>query len=133
MDIYHKYDCISATIPINTDIDVIRSIALLNNQTGVICGDEGFSRKIKSYFLPTGKDLNRLRLNDAFGLAEVKLGDKIALAVSHMLVITILCYTKSFDPWLQFHFLSEIYCLGNYEIGFVFPYIVVFFVNSKKC
>ena len=70
---------------INTGIEVINSITHHQN-TAVICGDESGSQKVKSYDLETGAELNCLNLHDARGVAAVKLGGKVALAVARRLV-----------------------------------------------
>ena len=75
---------VSATKITNTKIDDLCSFTVLNHEIGVICGDESKIRKIKSYDLQTGRELHSLTVEDAWGLAEVKLGGIIALAVSHV-------------------------------------------------
>ena len=67
---------------IKTRIDVIRSITMLLDHVAVICGEEDGLTKIKSYNLHTGAEMICINLEDAFGLAEVKIGGKTALAVS---------------------------------------------------
>ena len=69
---------------VNTGIRLIFSLAILSDNTGVICGDESGTTKIKRYDLQTGVELNCLNLEDARGLAEVKLGGKGVLAVSYL-------------------------------------------------
>ena len=71
---------------IKTGIDIIRSITLLRDDVAVICGEEDGFTKLKSYNLRNGAQLNCLSLDEAFGLAEVKIGGRSALAVSLRLV-----------------------------------------------
>ena len=74
---------VSATKIANTEIYGLNSFAVLKDEIGVICGDESKITKIKSYNLQTGMELNCLNLTDAWGLAEVKFGGKLRMAVSH--------------------------------------------------
>ena len=67
-------------------------MTMLGDNVGVICGLEDKTRKFKSYDLTTGQVLQSLNLENAYGLAEVKLHEKPALAVSYTLVET-LCET----------------------------------------
>ena len=67
---------------------MISSSTVLGDNTAVMCGLEGKTRKIKSYDLTTGQELQNLSLENAFGLAEVKLNGKPALAVSFRFVET---------------------------------------------
>ena len=69
-------------------MDVISSIALLGDNVAVICGNEDNITKIKDYNLETGAEIISHNLEDAYGLAEVKIGDKMALAVSIRLVLS---------------------------------------------
>ena len=78
-----KLILISVSLTTNTGIGTFYSLAMLSDNTGVICGDEPWTRKIQRYDLQTGAELNCLNLEDAWGLAEVKLGGKLALAVSY--------------------------------------------------
>ena len=55
---------------------------MLLDHVAVICGEEDGLTKIKSYNLHTGAEMICINLEDAFGLAEVKIGGKTALAVS---------------------------------------------------
>ena len=80
------YICSSVAEPINTGIDSIYSISLLNGNMAVISGSEAGLRMVKSFNLQTATPLNSLNLTNAYGLAEVKLGGKTALAVSYRLV-----------------------------------------------
>ena len=57
---------------------------MLNDEIGVICGNESENRKIKSYNLLTERELHCLTPGDVHGLAEVKFDGKVALAVSHV-------------------------------------------------
>ena len=77
------YYFVSATKITNTQINALNSFVVLNNEIGVICGDELKIRKIKSYNLQNGIELHCLSSKDAFGLAEVKFDGKVALAVSY--------------------------------------------------
>ena len=56
---------------------------MLNDEIGVVCGDESWTRKIKIYNLHTGAELNCLTAKGAWGLAKVKFHGKVALAVSY--------------------------------------------------
>ena len=76
----------SVTRSIQTGIDIIRSITLLRDDVAVICGEEDGLTKLKSYNLQNGALLNCFNLDEAFGLAEVKIGGISALAVSLRLV-----------------------------------------------
>ena len=67
---------------INTGIDFIASIASLRGNIGVILGDEGRIRKLKSYNLQTGAEVKCLNIGDAWGLAEVMISGRRALAVT---------------------------------------------------
>ena len=67
---------------IKTGIDAIRSITMFLDHDAVICGEEDGLTKIKSYNLFTGAEMISISLEEAFGLAEVKIGGKRALAVS---------------------------------------------------
>ena len=75
---------VSATKINNTGMDRVYSFTILTNEIGVICGDESWIRKIKSYNLQTGRELHCLTSVDAGGLAEVKVDGKVALAVSYL-------------------------------------------------
>ena len=59
---------------------------LISENTAVICGEEAMIQKVKSYNLQTGAELSSLNLKDAEGVARVKLGGKVVLAVSRRLV-----------------------------------------------
>ena len=78
-----SYYSVSVTKINNTQINDLRSFTVLHDEIGVICGDESTTTKIKSYTLQTGRELHCLTSEDAWGLAEVKLGGKISLAVSY--------------------------------------------------
>ena len=98
----HSLFFVSVMETINTGIDVITSITLLSGNTAVISGYEAGIRKVKSYNLQTGAELSCLNLKDASGVARVKLGGKLVLAVLRRLVkraigfiIAILLFTSS--------------------------------------
>ena len=78
------YYFVLATKITNTEIKALCSFMVVNHEIGVICGDESWVRNIKSYDLQTGTELNCLTAKGTWGLAEVKLGGKIALAVSYV-------------------------------------------------
>ena len=81
---------VSATKIADTEIYGLNSFAVLKDEIGVICGD---ASKIKSYNLHTGMELNCLNLTDAWGLAEVKFGGKLRLAVNlYSSVEFLICY-----------------------------------------
>ena len=67
---------------INTGIVIIESMTLLNTNTAVICGFDEHIQKVKSYNLQTGAELSSSNLEDAYGVAGLKLGGKLALAVA---------------------------------------------------
>ena len=73
---------VSVTQTINTRIDAVNSITLLSRNTVVICGAEAGKQKVKSYNLQTGAELSSLNLDDASGVAGVKLSGNLALAVA---------------------------------------------------
>ena len=79
-----SYYFVSASKITNTQLNILNSFTVLHDEIGVICGEESEITKIKSYNLQTGRELNCLTSKDAWGLAEVKLGGKISLAVSNM-------------------------------------------------
>ena len=81
-----KCTFVSVTQTINTGIDAIHSITLLIRNTAVISGAEDGIQKVKSYNLQTGAELCSLNLEDACGVAGVKLGGNLALAVARRLV-----------------------------------------------
>ena len=58
-------------------------MTVLGDNTAVMCGPEGITRKIKIYDLTTGQEFQSFSLENAYGLAEVKLNGKPALAVSY--------------------------------------------------
>ena len=62
------------------------SMRLLSRNIAVICGNDTNIRKVKSYNLQTGAELSSLNLKGACGVAGVKLGEKMVLAVSRRLV-----------------------------------------------
>ena len=68
---------------IYTGINFIYSITLLSGNTAVICGSDALVRKLNSYNLHTGVELNGLNLKNAWGVTEVKLGEKMVLSVAH--------------------------------------------------
>ena len=71
-------------------MEISRSITFLGDHTAVISGHEAGSNKLKGYDLQTGAELSCMDLPpDAHGLAEVKLGEKLALAISHRYVISV--------------------------------------------
>ena len=71
------------TRTIDTGISVPNSITVLGGSIGVMCGEEGGTTRIKSYDLQTGAELCCVDLSeDAFGLAEVKLGEKFRVATA---------------------------------------------------
>ena len=78
------YYFVSVTNITTTEINALDSFTVLNDEIGVICGEESDITKIKSYNLQTGRELNCLSSEDANGLAEVMLGGKLSLAVSHL-------------------------------------------------
>ena len=80
-------DIISVSRTIETDINEICALELLDDKTIVICGDVGDVRKVKTFNLETGKQMSFLDLKDAYGFAAVKLGETSALAVSFRLVL----------------------------------------------
>ena len=61
-------------------------MTLLGDNTAVICGDDGKTNKIKSYDLSTGAEL--CLVENASSLAKVKLGQKLALALSNRSVFS---------------------------------------------
>ena len=67
---------------ISTGLAFVKSMTLLGDGIVVICGSESRTTRIKSYNLQTGAELNWLYVDDARGLAEVKLDQKLVLAVS---------------------------------------------------
>ena len=73
-----------ATLIANSGIDGISSMAVLRGNVAVICGEEERIRKIKSYNLQSGMQLNSITLDLSVGLAEVKFGENLLLAVSNM-------------------------------------------------
>ena len=81
-----KYTFVSVTQTINTGIDAIHSITLLSRNTAVISGAEDGIQKVKSYNFQTGAELSSVNLDDAYGVAGVKMGGNLALAVSRRLV-----------------------------------------------
>ena len=62
------------------------SMTLLGDNTAVTFGDDGKTNKIKSYDLITGAEL--CLLENASSLAEVKLGQNLALALSNRSVFS---------------------------------------------
>ena len=92
---------LSVTRTINTGMDVSRSIAFLDDNTAVISGHEADgSNKLTRYDLQNGAVVGYYNLPpDAHGLAEVKLGENLALVVSHRFVT---CF------WLSVHFSMHI-------------------------
>ena len=103
------------------------SSKVLGDNTAVMCGLEGETRKIKSYDLTTGQELQSLNLEDAFRLAEVKLSGKPALAVSVRFVETHSnCFVKlsgyilrSLSEFLQsFFFKNQNYFRSRQKIEF---------------
>ena len=88
---------------INTGINVIYSITLLSRDTAVISGDEAGFRKVKSYNLQTGAELSCLNVKDAFGVAGVKLGGKLVLAVTRRLVKIFIGFMTAILAYLLFH------------------------------
>ena len=77
---------ISVTKISDVNIVVSCSVAPLNHHTAVVGGFEERILKAKSYNLQTGTQLSDVNINAATGIAEVKLGGKLALAVSFQLV-----------------------------------------------
>ena len=77
---------VSVMETINTGIDAITSITLLSGSTAVISGNEAGIQKVKWFNLQTGAELSSLNLYDAHGVAGVKLGGKLVLAVARRLV-----------------------------------------------
>ena len=77
---------VTQTLDINLgiikDITGTCSSALLDGGTAVIC----FNNKLKSYSLQTGDELSSTDIRGADKLTEVKIGGKLALAVSSRLV-----------------------------------------------
>ena len=80
---------ISVTLAINTEMEISRSVTFLGDHTAAISGHEAGTNKLKSYNLQTGAELSCMDLPpDAHGLAEVKLGGKLALVISHRFVMS---------------------------------------------
>ena len=77
-----KCTFVLVTKTINTGIDAIDAITQLSRSTAVISGDEDDMTKVKSYNLQTGAELSSVNHHDANGVAGVKLGGKMTLAVS---------------------------------------------------
>ena len=83
----HNLFSVIETINMNLKIDLPRSITLLGENTAVVCTAEAGKNVIKSYDIQTGKELSYVYLSlNANGLAEVKLGEKLALAVARRFV-----------------------------------------------
>ena len=71
-------------------MEISRSITFLGDHTAAISGHEAGSNKLKSYNLQTGAELSCIDLPpDAHGLAEVKLGGKLTLVISHRFVMSV--------------------------------------------
>ena len=70
---------------INTGIDTIYSIASLRGKVGVILGDEGGVRKLKSYNLQTGQEVTYIDYH-AWDITKVMLQNRRSLAVAYELV-----------------------------------------------
>ena len=70
----------SVTQTFNTGINRMGSLTLLSNGTAVVSGDVGKGEILKNFNLETGEELCCLK--NGAGLTEVKIGDKMALAVS---------------------------------------------------
>ena len=83
---YIPFIFVLVTKSINTGIVGINSITLLSRNTAVISGDEAGIRKVKSYNFQAGAGLCSLNLDDAYGVAGVKMGGNLALAVARRLV-----------------------------------------------
>ena len=71
---------------ITTRLDYLSYSALLSDGTFVVTGTKGKTHGFRSYSLQTGKQLSSNCLKNALGLAEVKLGQDLALAISNRLV-----------------------------------------------
>ena len=73
------------TQSIDTRWECAYSIALLGDNTAVICGKEKYedSEKFKSFDLNTGAELDLCHFENGYYLAEVKMGEKLAVAVSY--------------------------------------------------
>ena len=81
---------ILVTLTINTEMEISRTITFLGDHTTMISGHKAGNNKLKGYDLRTGAELSCIDLPpDAHGLAEVKLGEKLALAISHRLVMSV--------------------------------------------
>ena len=73
-------------------MEISRSITFLGDNTAVISGHEAATNKLKRYNYQTGAELSCMDLPpDAHGLAEMKLGEKLALVISHRLLCLFVC------------------------------------------
>ena len=78
----HHFRSVTKTVFIGYDLLGVSSMVLRNDDTVVICGYSRNASHLKCYNVLTEAELNCMDINDAYGLAEVKINGKTILAVS---------------------------------------------------
>ena len=78
----HHFLSVTKTVFIGYDLLGVSSMVLRNDDTVVICGYSRNTSHLKCYNVLTETKLNCMDINEAYGLAEVKINWKAILAVS---------------------------------------------------
>ena len=82
--IIFMYALFTVTTTIRTNLSGSYSIALLQDDTAVILGDEHDVKRLRQYTIPNGQEVCVVDVNDNLAeITEIKLAGKVCLAISY--------------------------------------------------